>query len=77
VVRFRVRAKQQETALISKAARKLGLSTTQFLTDLFRGDGYPLHSPSPYRLWFAFGLPAVRMNYLVMGNRIDGHSLLR
>jgi len=39
--------------------------------------GYPLDSPRPYRLWFAFGLPEVRVNYPVMGNRIDGHSLLR
>jgi len=39
--------------------------------------GYPLDSPSPYRLWFAFRLPEVRVNYPVMGNRIDGHSLLR
>ena len=43
----------------------------------FVGGGYPLHSPSPYRLWFAFRLPEVRVNYPVMGNRIDGHSLLR
>src|SRR5271167_5113928 len=40
-------------------------------------SGYPLHSPSPYRLWFAFRLPEVRVNYPVMGDRIDGHSLLR
>ena len=39
--------------------------------------GYPLHSPRPYRLWFAFRFPEVRVNYPVMGNRIDGHSLLR
>ena len=39
--------------------------------------GYPLNSPSPHRLWFAFRLPEVRVNYPVMGNRIDGHSLLR
>src|ERR1039458_8051097 len=39
--------------------------------------GYPLYSPSPYGLWFAFGLPQDRVNYPVMGNRIDGQSLLR
>jgi hypothetical protein len=41
------------------------------------GGGYPLNSPSPHRLWFAFRLPEVRVNDPVMGNRIDGHSLLR
>jgi hypothetical protein len=41
------------------------------------GGGYPLYSPSPYGLWFAFGLPQDRVNYPVMGNRIDGQSLLR
>ena len=43
---------------------------------VFIHDGYPLHSPSPYRLWFAFRLSEVQVNYPVMGNRIDGHSLL-
>src|SRR6266849_5224123 len=40
-------------------------------------DGYPHHSPRPYRLWFAFGLLGVRANYPVTGNMFDGHSLLR
>src|ERR1039458_395461 len=40
-------------------------------------SGYPLDSGSPYRLWFGFGLRGGRVNYPVMGNRIDGHSLLR
>ena len=39
--------------------------------------GYPLDSGSPYRLWFGFGLRGGRVNYPMMGNRIDGHSLLR
>jgi hypothetical protein len=39
--------------------------------------GYPLYSPRPYRLWFAFCLPEIWVNDPVTGNRIDGHSLLR
>src|SRR5450759_4357588 len=65
-----------------KGYKKPGIGA-RILAVLFRfvpiigPGGYPLHSPSPYRLWFAFGLPEVRVNYPVMGNRIDGHSLLR
>ena len=50
MVRFRVRARQQETALISKAARKLGLSATQFLTYLFRGFSTKRQDPNPSRI---------------------------
>jgi len=39
-------------------------------------DGYPLHSPDPNRLWFAWAFGEQRVNYAVTGNRIDGHSLL-
>ena len=39
--------------------------------------GYPVDSGSHYRLWFGFDLRGWRVNYPVMGNRIDGHSLLR
>src|SRR6266496_1101475 len=49
--------------------------TKSCLSDLkIKCSGYPLDSGSPHRLWFGFGL---RVNYPVMGNRIDGHSLLR
>src|ERR1035437_463520 len=51
-------------------------STSVFVVEIRHG-GYPLYSPSPYGLWFAFGLPQDRVNYPVMGNRIDGQSLLR
>jgi hypothetical protein len=39
--------------------------------------GYPVDSGSPYTLWFGCGLRGGRVNDPVMGNRIDGHRLLR
>jgi hypothetical protein len=40
-------------------------------------DGYPLDSGSPYRLWFGSRLRGGWVNDPVMGDRIDGDSLLR
>jgi hypothetical protein len=60
------------TLFETPALAQMMLNAIQFVL-----GGYPLDSLNPYRLWFAFGLPEVRVNYLVMGNRIHGHSLLR
>jgi hypothetical protein len=64
-----------EASLVAEELK--GAETYKEHRAFYARDGYPLHSPSPYRLWFAFRLPEVRVNYPVMGNRIDGHSLLR
>ncbi len=44
---------------------------------LILGDGYPLDSGSPYRLWFAFSFPGGRVDDPVISDGIDSHRLLR
>jgi len=39
-------------------------------------DGYPLHSPSHYRLWFVCTFPGLGVNNAVADNGINGHGLL-
>ena len=42
----------------------------------FDRGGYPLDSPEPYRLWFAFSLTRMRMNDLVSRDGVNVHRLL-
>jgi len=39
------------------ASKNISLTESELYPLRFTPDGYPPHSGSPYRLWFAFGFP--------------------